>query len=665
LVTLLKSLLYHRRNAITLHLVVDDIAAKILPTLFRTWRLPSVEVLFYDSSAFVNRVSWIPNRHYSKEFGLLKLTLADILASNVRKVVVLDTDLLFVEDVSKLWQYWSLIAANSSHIFGLVENLSDWYLNNNNNNKSWYSSNRKPWPAWVNASFIFHVDMFLKMITLFYDSRNNNDENSKYVKNRGFNTGVMLMDLEKLRQMNWTYLWKEVANENLKEFGATQLADQDIINAVISKKPEMVHKLPCEWNFQMGYQSKQNLCAAKISELKVVHWNSPKKIRTQNPYAIFFRRHYQTFTQMDGNLLRADMIPCYNELKSSEIRSLYDEYDENEDGCAELRNARHIVYRTQLFIRAYEYEMYDVDVTLVTQLSIDRLLLLESLLSYWNGPISVAFYLSDLELIQLADYFNESNLFNHRKNVAIHAVFKEGIHYPINYLRNVALNASTTSHVFLVDVDFLPMPGLYCFHFDYFQIVIIIVMIKRLDLYILLRERLLKRTTYNPRTAFIIAAFESKLYRNIIVPNTKSNLLSFLDNGQIQIFRQDVWKKGHFATDYDFWRNTDFEYSVTWRTDYEPYVVVARNETPFYDTRFVGFGWNKVSHIMSMNAKGFDFIVLPNVFIVHQSHSSSFEITKYRTSTLYRRCMKALKGEFVRDLLKSSSVTHHNISYIH
>lgn len=40
-VTLVKSLLYHRRHAITMHFVVDDVAAQILPTLFDTWQLPS------------------------------------------------------------------------------------------------------------------------------------------------------------------------------------------------------------------------------------------------------------------------------------------------------------------------------------------------------------------------------------------------------------------------------------------------------------------------------------------------------------------------------------------------------------------------------------------------------------------------------------------------
>ena len=36
--------------------------------------------------------------------------------------------------------------------------------------------------------------------------------------------------------------------------------------------------------------------------------------------------------------------------------------------------------------------------------------------------------------------------------------------------------------------------------------------------------------------------------------------------------------------------------------DFEPYVVVQSNVS-HYDERFVGFGWNKVSHIMELDAQ--------------------------------------------------------------
>lgn len=42
---------------------------------------------------------------------------------------------------------------------------------------------------------------------------------------------------------------------------------------------------------------------------------------------------------------------------------------------------------------------------------------------------------------------------------------------------------------------------------------------------------------------------------------------------------------------------------IQWEEDFEPYVVVRSNVSR-YDKRFVGFGWNKVSHIMELQAKG-------------------------------------------------------------
>ena len=35
------------------------------------------------------------------------------------------------------------------------------------------------------------------------------------------------------------------------------------------------------------------------------------------------------------------------------------------------------------------------------------------------------------------------------------------VHYPVNYLRNLALSQASTEFVFLTDIDFLPSPRLY------------------------------------------------------------------------------------------------------------------------------------------------------------------------------------------------------------
>lgn len=50
-----------------------------------------------------SEVSWIPNKHYSGIYGLMKLTLTKALPSDLSKVIVLDTDITFATDIAELW----------------------------------------------------------------------------------------------------------------------------------------------------------------------------------------------------------------------------------------------------------------------------------------------------------------------------------------------------------------------------------------------------------------------------------------------------------------------------------------------------------------------------------------------------------------------------------
>lgn len=70
----------------------------------------------------------------------------------------------------------------------------------------------------------------------------------------------------------------------------------------------------------------------------------------------------------------------------------------------------------------------------------------------------------------------------------------------------------------------------------------------------------------------------------------------------ILLRRYHEWPQGHSSTDYSRWREAQAPYRVQWSADYEPYVVVPR-DCPRYDPRFVGFGWNKVAHIIELDAQ--------------------------------------------------------------
>jgi glycosyltransferase-like protein LARGE len=62
-----------------------------------------VDVSFYLADNVVPEVNWIPNKHYSGVYGLLKLTLPRALPSYLEKVIVLDTDVTFATNIAQLW----------------------------------------------------------------------------------------------------------------------------------------------------------------------------------------------------------------------------------------------------------------------------------------------------------------------------------------------------------------------------------------------------------------------------------------------------------------------------------------------------------------------------------------------------------------------------------
>eukprot|EP00096_Caligus_rogercresseyi_P012646 TRINITY_DN5364_c0_g1_i1.p1 TRINITY_DN5364_c0_g1~~TRINITY_DN5364_c0_g1_i1.p1 ORF type:complete len:743 (+),score=142.12 TRINITY_DN5364_c0_g1_i1:258-2231(+) len=598
-VTLLKSILFYRKHPLHFHFLTDPPTRRVLHTLFHSWKIYQVRVSFYDDVNISNEVSWVPNKHYSGIYGLLKLTIPKVL-SNVSKIIVLDTDVTLATDISKLWKMFNNFGLEQC--LGLVENQSDWYIPG----KLW--KNHRPWPA----------------------------------LGRGFNTGVILMDLEKLRSFQWSTKWKLIAEKDLTTLYVTALADQDIFNAVLKSHPELLYKLPCSWNVQLSDNSRSSeFCyALQVQDLNIIHFNSPKKLRVQNPHVEFFRNHFLTFIQYDGNLLRRDLIGCNNvegtySTSTTSSTGLPKRQKTDQAACYEFHLAGETVYRTHIYFLDYEVlpleKMEGPIVTLVAQLSIDRLHMIENLCRHWEGPMSLALYLSDAEAQEFFNFASNSEVLRRRKNIGYHVVYKEGSFYPVNYLRNVALREVQSDYVFLSDIDFLPGAETYS---------ALLNVIHSGE-----GEEDKKR-----RSAYVIPAFETQRYRLPKFPKNKAQVLNLLDEGTLLTFRYHIWMKGHSATDFGKWRTATSPYKIQWAEDFEPYVMVHKDLIPKYDTRFVGFGWNKVSFILELFASGFEFIVLPNVFMVHMPHAPSLDIARFRSSASYRRCLNVLKKKFVEEI---------------
>ncbi|KAF5287894.1 hypothetical protein FQA39_LY04068 [Lamprigera yunnana] len=585
--TVLKSIYFHSNNPFHFHIIVNKFSEKVLKTLFETWAVPKVRVNFYNVSDYISDVRWVPNGHYSGVYGLLKLLFPKIVPLNItNKIIVLDTDLTFMGNIYELWQEFSKF--KKQQVIGLVENQSDYYLG-----KLFPYS---PWPA----------------------------------VGRGFNTGIILYHLERLKTLEWDKLWVRVAKKTASLFGATRLADQDIINTVIKQDQDMVYHIGCNWNVQLSDHTQSNDCYNNFP-IKVVHWNSPKKFNVFNPDAEYFRTVYKTFLDLNGHLLKRSLFDCENISKNITEPPI--------DLCYDFRKAQFQKWRTLLFFREFKYVPTKDDVTMLVQLSFDRIQMVEELCKYWEGPLSLTFYVTDPEFQESIHFIENSEVLQDRMNIAYHAVFKQGDYHPINELRNIGLRQITTPYVFLADADFLPMH----------------------DLYSVLKEYLGAFNSMSKK-ALIIPAFETQRYRSS-VPRNKKELLQMLDNKSVFTFRYDVWPVGHSPVNYIKWRTAQGPYKVKWHLDFEPYVVVQANVTE-YDKRFLGFGWNKVSHIMELEAQGYEFIVLPNAFIIHKTHAPSSDIGKFRNSPVYRMCLLNLKEEFVESLNKKFGwiFDHKNIS---
>ena len=570
----IKSLLFHRRSHLHLHIITDKPAFITLSVIFQTWDLEDVSISFYLLETYEYLLLNIPNKHHSGLFGLTKLIVEQILPAEIHRVIVLDTDIVVMDSLHELWKMFGRMRPHQ--FVGLVENLSNYYVEK-------------------------------RLFSLLV---------------RGYNTGVMLMDLSKMREMNWGGLWRIECDLLNRKIGSLKQADQDIMNSYLEKHPSTVYPVTCVWNYQISAKSLSNhICSfSEENRIRIVHWNSPQKHELKTAVAKSFEGIYLAYSSLDGRAVERRIIQGPFSAQPAVSKS-------TAGTCSSIHEAGSRMYRTHPFyIPSSDPNIKTTDITLVAQLSIDRLPIVEKIARQWKGPMSIAIYTIDYELEAIQLFIRQSHSLSSRQNIAYHLVFRAGDFYPVNYLRNVAMNFSLTETVFFSDADFLPM--------------------KDLDIYL---RSWLSVLENSERKAFIVPAFETLQYR-FSSPGDKPHLIRMWEDGLIDTFRHFEWPRGHAATNYTFWRESQSPYKVEWDMDYEPYVLLTK-KGPLFDTRFVGFGWNKVSFIIELDAMDFEFWVLPDVFMIHLPHSPSLDVSHFRDSKKYRICLQALKEMFLLDLV--------------
>ena len=131
--------------------------------------------------------------HHISHPTYYRISIPELLDSSIKKVIYLDCDLIFKEDISKLWEI-----GISKYFIAAVEN----------------------------PKFNRYIDLQMPI-------------NSKY-----FNSGIMLLNLEKCRQYDISSKVLKFIENNLDKI---ILWDQDALNAILYNKWK---ELPPKWNQQ-------------------------------------------------------------------------------------------------------------------------------------------------------------------------------------------------------------------------------------------------------------------------------------------------------------------------------------------------------------------------------------------------------------------------------
>ncbi|KAK8796405.1 hypothetical protein WA588_000540 [Blastocystis sp. NMH] len=305
------------------------------------------------------------------------------------------------------------------------------------------------------------------------------------------------------------------------------------------------------------------------------------------------------------------------------------------------------------------------DFTVISQTTKERLFFFPYLLQRWKGPLSIAIMTNVTDTEEIETFIQSSN-FPDRLRLALYitglpgktdCVYRRtsrGLRcvratiYPLNRLRNIAIQNSLTSHFVVFDMDMWPAKHTY----------------KTL-------RSLSPSYLANPFAVTIIPAFslppallesaKCRSFRGCVtaiatrLPETKQQLVHCLRKRGCSIFRPKSLTHDYLPSNWETLpATTEVTFMKCFRQRFmEPYVMVRRTEQlPLFDERFINYGFNKVQWIENLRYLGFEFSVLSQAFAVDIPHSSSgyakdyskeFKERNVEMLHLYRRFLYELR----------------------
>ena len=556
---LIKSVLLYRNNPIRWHFVVDTIAKHILSTLLRTWHLHGVAYKFYDTDKSLKSIS--DNTHLPAELDNPCQLFIDALPVSVEKVIALNPTVLLTADIFHLWEVFHSMKTHGSAL-GIVRS-----------------------PTGSGGEF---------------------------------RTGVMLLNLQSLREKRWSALWTDALSEAMESDTTGTLVSSSILSHLYTRHQSLFFILNPGWNIQLSASTASLTTPCSNQQFICAGTTSMSNLR-------------EVFLNYDGNILREKSLDCKSgeefDKNAIEYRAKVTVYS---PPCTDFKREGNQERRTHPFYLEYNHVSEDpYDVTMLLHVTLDRLVpMLEPMCKHWEGPMSIAVFANDSEVSDLLNLISSSPVISSRHNIGYHIVYKEGIFYPINPLRIAAFDNVRTPYVFFNDLDFLPSFGLYSHLKD------TIKKIKLVD------------------TALVVPALETyEDPQNFCFPRNKAAVAKLMSQNKVFQFHINTFSSGHAPTDYATWKRATQPYEVQWQPGYEPYLVASVNIIPF-DPRFVSRGSNKVSHTEQLYYERYKFFVVPNGFILHMPHPPSSDAVNQKTNERYWECFYRRLSEWRSEMVQ-------------
>jgi len=308
----------------------------------------------------------------------------------------------------------------------------------------------------------------------------------------------------------------------------------------------------------------------------------------------------------------------------------------------------------------------EIGFTLVMQLSWDRSWMLDPICQRWRSPVAVAVYVpaGDEHLFDPAEVAQEC-----RANGMRMHIFRDDrggpAMFPVNQLRNAALNLVRTTHFLYSDVDHWPMDGL--------------------------AEQLHEVARANPKVfasrydSLVVPTFEHadqsacdehvgtpELQRCLeaeaatTTPLTFEEIRDCYDDQRCQMYHKH-FPFSHTSTDYEKVFETqanDIRMLECIESErYEPYLVMRYSAVvPYFDERFVGYGLNKIQWLWTLRMLGFRWGVAPQSFLFHVKHAKSRARNLFRGPEHQKRGTKSdhnhLVYAYAGSLLRAYDASH-------